>query len=129
MIQAYNIAEFSKVTLWHESEVLKARRKRNLARFYKQYDDSDGSGTLWRICLNSDHNESLDMEKGGCYEVPLSRMTTPAAFVNWLVHLSDKEWFTAQMQADFITELFDALVAINVSPHDCGNEWNWPEGE
>lgn len=94
-----------------EKNETEARRKRRLV----EYDCH-----LLVINLNANHMDSGYYK----YEVDLERMNTPSQFVHWLLHLREKIWFTPQMEADFLTELFDvACVDRKVIP--CKAKWNW----
>lgn len=99
---AYTIHELEELVQRQEAEETAARRKRRLA----EYDPH------WLLIR-------LD----GWYEVDLEEMTGPAAFMDWLLHLREKNWFTPQMTADFLAELDVACGDRRVDPRS--GKWNW----
>ena len=73
------------------------------------------------IYLAQAPNRRLTPDNGYC--VALNTMSCAEQFAEWLVHLSDKSWFDADMTKAFIDAAFYALTSLgNVNLH----EWNTP---
>lgn len=44
----------------------------------------------------------LDRGNGGVYQVEFRRLATPAAVLDWIAQLDEKNWVTDEMMRDFI---------------------------
>jgi hypothetical protein len=75
----------------------------------KRFDEEVGAGSKrwgrWRYSPTDPH--SLDLIDGGAYEVVLDRLDTVAKLGDWLLHLADKNWVTAEDLGNLVLAVRD----------------------
>ena len=85
---------------WEEMkrEADRQEEQKKLAFKNRNLASVDKSG----ICLNPD-GYFFNLDGSSSYFIDADRLRTPQEVLQWLAHLGEKEWFTPQMQADFLT--------------------------